>query len=73
MSTTIAEDAPVASPRYLRAAAGLNVALFHLGVYRRVEAWGDDRRPPPAARAAGAVSLVVWTGVVACGRLIAYT
>ncbi|MEU4330964.1 hypothetical protein [Nonomuraea dietziae] len=57
----------------LLAVAGLNMALFHLGVYRRVEAWDDDRRPPPAARAAGAVSLVVWTGVVACGRLIAYT
>ncbi|MEU8393724.1 hypothetical protein AB0C28_00910 [Nonomuraea sp. NPDC048892] len=53
--------------------AGLNVALFHLGVYRRVGAWNGDRRAPAAARAAGAVSLVTWTGVLACGRLIAYT
>jgi hypothetical protein len=53
--------------------AGINVAVFHLGVYRRVEEWDTDRRPPPAARTAGAVSLVAWTGVVACGRLLAYT
>ncbi|WP_188196059.1 hypothetical protein [Nonomuraea sp. SYSU D8015] len=53
--------------------AGLNVAVFHLGVYRRVGAWDGRRRAPAAARAAGAVSLVTWAGVVACGRLIAYT
>ncbi|MEU6715544.1 hypothetical protein ABZ897_29120 [Nonomuraea sp. NPDC046802] len=53
--------------------AGLNITLFHFGVYRRVSAWDGDRRAPAAARAAGAVSLLTWTGVVACGRLIAYT
>ncbi|MEO3805310.1 hypothetical protein [Nonomuraea sp. B1E8] len=53
--------------------AGLNVAVFHLGVYRRVGSWDGHRRAPAAARAAGAVSLVTWAGVVACGRLIAYT
>ncbi|MEO3868579.1 hypothetical protein ABGB18_07105 [Nonomuraea sp. B12E4] len=53
--------------------AGINIALFHRGVYRRVSAWDGARRTPAAARTAGAVSLVTWTGVVACGRLIAYT
>ncbi|WP_433441330.1 hypothetical protein [Nonomuraea sp. CA-141351] len=53
--------------------AGLNIALFHLGVYRRVHVWDDARRTPAKARVAGAISLVTWTGVVACGRLIAYT
>ncbi|MFD1935344.1 hypothetical protein ACFSKW_28100 [Nonomuraea mangrovi] len=53
--------------------AGVNVALFHLGVYRRVGEWDGVRRAPVAARVAGAVSLVTWAGVVACGRLIAYT
>ncbi|MFI7440336.1 hypothetical protein [Nonomuraea indica] len=57
----------------LLVAAGLNVAVFHLGVYRRVGVWDGRRRAPVAARAAGAVSLVAWAGVVACGRLIAYT
>ncbi|WP_052423858.1 hypothetical protein [Nonomuraea candida] len=53
--------------------AGMNVALFHLGVYRRVATWDGDRRTPAAARAAGAVSMTTWAGVVAAGRLIAYT
>ncbi|RJL35536.1 hypothetical protein [Bailinhaonella thermotolerans] len=53
--------------------AGVNVALFHLGVYRRVGAWDGDLRPPVAARVAGGVSLGAWAGVVAAGRLIAYT
>ncbi|MFC4117932.1 hypothetical protein [Nonomuraea zeae] len=53
--------------------AGMNVALFHLGVFRRVAEWDGDRRAPAAARAAGAVSLATWAGVVAAGRLIAYT
>jgi hypothetical protein len=53
--------------------AGINVMVFHLGIYRHVDAWNGDRRSPAAARAAGAVSLVTWAGVVACGRLIAYT
>ncbi|MEV1173862.1 hypothetical protein [Nonomuraea sp. NPDC049784] len=57
----------------LLAVAGLNAAVFHLGVYRGAGTWDGHRRPPRAARAAGAVSLVTWTGVVACGRLIAYT
>jgi hypothetical protein len=53
--------------------AGVNIALFHLGVYRRVGEWDSGHRLSAAARAAGAVSLITWTGVVACGRLIAYT
>jgi hypothetical protein len=28
--------------------------------------------PPPSARAAGAISLVLWISVIACGRLLAY-
>lgn len=55
----------------LVAAGGVNVWAFHRGVYRSAEAW--DVGPPPArARVAGLVSLVVWLGTVACGRLLAY-
>src|SRR5690349_14570905 len=32
--------------------AGLNILLFHKGVYRTVSDWDDDRVSPPAARAA---------------------
>lgn len=54
------------------ALAGLNVWLFHRGIYRRVHEWGDAAVPPRAARLAGAFSLVLWSGVIIGGRLIAY-
>ncbi len=56
----------------LIAAAGLNAALFHRWPFRSVEAWNKDARTPPGARAAAVLSLVLWTGVIACGRLLAY-
>ncbi len=55
----------------LVAAGGLNVWVFHRGVYRFVTEW-DVGPTPRGAKAAGAVSLGVWVGTVACGRLLAY-
>lgn len=52
--------------------AGLNVWFFHSRIHRSISGWDDDPRPPRAARMAGIVSLVVWTGVVFAGRLVAY-
>ncbi|HUR32627.1 MAG TPA: DUF6644 family protein [Vicinamibacterales bacterium] len=52
--------------------AGVNALLFHTGVFRRVASWGRDGRPPSRARLAGVVSLVLWTGVIVTGRMIAY-
>lgn len=52
--------------------AGLNVWLFHRGIYRRVHEWGDALVPPGSARFAGYASLLLWAGVIVCGRLIAY-
>ena len=53
--------------------AGLNVLVFHCGIYRIVDEWKDAAVTPPAARAAAAVSLVSWVGVMFAGRLLAYT
>jgi hypothetical protein len=53
-------------------AAGLNAGAFHTGVFRSVGAWDTGAAPPFAARVAGAISLVLWTAVIACGRLLAY-
>jgi hypothetical protein len=52
-------------------AAGINAALFHVGVFRGAAAW-DTGATPAAARAAGAASLLLWISVIACGRLLAY-
>jgi hypothetical protein len=53
-------------------AAGLNAAAFHLGPYRSVERWDQGVTTPLAARLHAALSLILWMGVIACGRLLAY-
>ncbi len=53
--------------------ACLNVPVFHLGVYRRVQEWADAPVTPIAARIGAVVSLICWTGTVFAGRLLAYT
>jgi uncharacterized membrane protein len=52
--------------------AGLNVFVFHSGIWRRVAEWDRDPMPPKAARRAGAFSLALWVGIVFAGRMIAY-
>lgn len=53
-------------------AAGINAAIFHSGPFVAVARWDTDAPPPPSARAAAAVSIVLWTGVIVCGRMLAY-
>jgi hypothetical protein len=57
-------------------AALLNAALFHAITFRTADVWDSqemrDLRPPPSARLAGALSLLLWASVIACGRLLAY-
>ena len=53
--------------------AGLvNVALFEFGAKRAVEGLPPGATMPARARVVGAVSLVIWVTVAACGRSIAY-
>jgi hypothetical protein len=52
--------------------AGLNAFVFHANVDRRIAVWDLSTVPPPAARRAGAASLVLWTVIIVCGRMIAY-
>jgi hypothetical protein len=57
-------------------AAGLNAALFHAITFRTADVWDSEEmrklQPPPSARLAGALSLLLWVSVIACGRLLAY-
>ena len=58
----------------LLALAGLNMVLFHLIGVRDIARWDKvDGRAPIAARAAAAISLLLWIGVVAMGRGIGFT
>ena len=52
--------------------AGINALVFHLTIHRRVAAWDRDATPPLRARMAGLFSLILWSGVVICGRMQAY-
>jgi hypothetical protein len=52
--------------------AGLNVLIFHARVYPKIAAWDVEEVPPRVARVAGALSLVLWTGILFSGRMIAY-
>jgi hypothetical protein len=56
----------------LLALAGINVFVFHSGVWRSVARWDRDPVPPNRARIAGALSLALWIGIIFAGRMIAY-
>jgi hypothetical protein len=48
------------------------VLIFHSRIYPGIDKWDNDSKPPRAARLAGAMSLVLWIGIVVSGRMIAY-
>jgi hypothetical protein len=52
-------------------AGGVNAALLHRGPLRRLvdDSYAD---PPARVRAAAAASILLWLGVITCGRLLAY-
>ena len=52
--------------------AATNAAAFHLGAFRNVDQWNQGTRAPGSARLHAAASLLIWLGVITCGRMIAY-
>lgn len=52
--------------------AGLNALWFHLGALRNLAGAAATAPAPAAARFAAGLSLLVWIGVISCGRLLAY-
>jgi hypothetical protein len=53
-------------------AALVNAAAFHRWPFRSVSRWDVQTLTPPLARFAAVASLVLWSAVIACGRLLAY-
>jgi hypothetical protein len=53
-------------------AACLNAAIFHRWPFRAVSAWNVAANTPLAAKCAAVLSLMLWAGVISCGRLLAY-
>jgi hypothetical protein len=52
--------------------AGLNALAFHYTAYRSADRWGEARMTPMGAKLAGTFSILLWFGIVAAGRWIAY-
>ena len=51
-------------------AGGVNAAMLHMGPLRATA--GVDVVPPARVRVAAAISLILWLGTIACGRMLAY-
>src|SRR3984885_393172 len=52
--------------------AGINAVVFHFLAYQSVDKWDKDPVAPMSARLAGSASILLWFGIVAMGRWIAY-
>jgi len=52
--------------------ASTNAALFHAGVFRGAAEWDTGVAVPGVAKLHAVASLLIWIGVLACGRLLAY-
>ncbi|MGB7845945.1 MAG: DUF6644 family protein [Candidatus Acidiferrum sp.] len=52
--------------------AGMHALIFHWTVYRRVASWDDSKVLPLRAKVAGAVSMLLWVGIIAAGRFIGF-
>lgn len=70
-ATTYLGNTPFLIKMGLLLLAGLNMLYFQLVTSRGVRDW-DTGRPAPAARAAGMLSIALWTGVIAFGRWIGF-
>jgi len=51
----------------------INAAFFETRTYRRIRNSNDEARISFGAKIAGAVGIVLWIAVVACGRWIGFT
>jgi hypothetical protein len=52
--------------------AGVNAVVFHYTTYRSVRQWDESPVGPLGAKIAGFVSIILWFGIVAAGRWIAF-
>ncbi len=52
--------------------AGINVAVFHLAVFRRGTDWASEEFVPVVARLLAASSIAIWIGVMLAGRWIGH-
>ncbi len=52
--------------------AGLNAMVFHTYTFLKVNTWNVNQAAPLQAKLAAVFSLILWTAIIASGRLLAY-
>jgi hypothetical protein len=52
--------------------AGLNALVFHQYTFASAATWNTNITAPRAAKATAAFSVVLWLGIIICGRWLAY-
>lgn len=52
--------------------AGLNAIAFHFITEYTLVDWDAGETPPPGAKLAGGLSIILWANVIVAGRLIPY-
>jgi hypothetical protein len=72
-ATTYAYNFYFQGKMILMVLAGVNMSVFHLFAGRTIDRWSSAARTPPGARAAGAISLLLWIAVVVFGRKVGFT
>jgi len=72
-ATKYYHNGPFRAKMVLLVLIAINAAFFELRTYRGVAEPDRGSRIPRAAKIAGAVGIVLWIGVVACGRWIGFT
>jgi len=50
----------------------INAAVYQIVFYPKMTTWSADGRTPLGAKICAALSLIVWIGVIVCGRTMAY-
>jgi hypothetical protein len=53
--------------------SGLNMLIFELTAGRTIHQWDQARSAPATGKAAAALSLALWIGVIFMGRWIGFT
>ncbi len=71
-ATEFWDNPAFATKMALIAVAGANALWFHVVAFNGLAAAGAQAAAPAGAKVSAVLSLVVWVGVVSCGRLLAY-
>jgi len=71
-ATDLVDNAAFVVKMVLLMLAATNAAAFHLGVFRNAALWDQNAPSPTGAKLHAVASLLIWVGVITCGRMIAY-